>query len=80
MLSRKDNSGFGCDEHRQKVLAEDVVWYSYINIVEEIYAEDVATENNLEERNNYRGCEDDVLLDEMDVSAIQLQPPKPNQD
>ncbi|MBA0672700.1 hypothetical protein Goklo_025290 [Gossypium klotzschianum] len=118
MLSRKDNSGFGCDEHRQKVLAEDVVWYSYISshkdvsqfrhysfpyydqltsiytkdqaigkdaqttadIVEEIYAEDVATANNLEERNNYRGCEDDVLLDEMDVSAIQLQPPKPNQD
>ncbi|MBA0868143.1 hypothetical protein Goshw_009453 [Gossypium schwendimanii] len=30
MLSGKDNSSFGWDEHRQKVLAEDVVWYSYI--------------------------------------------------
>ncbi|MBA0730786.1 hypothetical protein Golax_025706, partial [Gossypium laxum] len=79
MLSGKDNSGFGWDEHRQKVLAEDVVWYSYItaDIVEEINAEDVPTANNLEERNNYRGCEDDVLLNEMDVSTIQLQPPKP---
>ncbi|MBA0868144.1 hypothetical protein Goshw_009453 [Gossypium schwendimanii] len=28
MLSGKDNSSFGWDEHRQKVLAEDVVWYS----------------------------------------------------
>ncbi|MBA0626380.1 hypothetical protein Godav_004055 [Gossypium davidsonii] len=26
MLSRKDNSGFGCDEHRQKVLAEDAFY------------------------------------------------------
>ncbi|MBA0575129.1 hypothetical protein Golob_027859 [Gossypium lobatum] len=49
------------------------------DIVEEINAEDVATANNLEERNNYRGCEDDVLLNEMDVSTIKLQPPKPNQ-
>ncbi|KAG8489493.1 hypothetical protein CXB51_017522 [Gossypium anomalum] len=31
-------------------------------IVEEIDAEDVVTVNNLEERNNYRGCEDDVFL------------------
>ncbi|MFQ6642887.1 hypothetical protein Gotur_017414 [Gossypium turneri] len=29
MLSGKDNSGFGWNEHRQKVLAEDVVWHSY---------------------------------------------------
>ncbi|KHG03701.1 Putative general secretion pathway L-type yghE [Gossypium arboreum] len=50
------------------------------DIVEEIDIEDVATTDNLEERNNYRGCEDDVSLDEMDVSAIQSQPPKPNQD
>ncbi|MBA0860478.1 hypothetical protein Goshw_018016, partial [Gossypium schwendimanii] len=50
------------------------------NIVEEIDAEDVATTNNLEEGNNYRGCEDDVSLDEMDVSATQSQSKKPNQD
>ncbi|MBA0791984.1 hypothetical protein Gohar_016520, partial [Gossypium harknessii] len=31
-------------------------------IVEEIDAEDVTTANNLEERNNYRGYEDDVSL------------------
>ncbi|MBA0775968.1 hypothetical protein Gotri_011043 [Gossypium trilobum] len=34
-----------------------------VNIVEEIDAEDVATANNLEEGNNYHGCEDDVSLD-----------------
>ncbi|MBA0730370.1 hypothetical protein Golax_004653, partial [Gossypium laxum] len=105
MLSAKDNSGFGWDEYRQMVVAEDAAWNSYIsshkafgqfrhrsflyydqltsiyakeratgkdaqtvaNIVEEIDAEDVATTNNLEEGNNYRGCEDDVSLDEMDV-------------
>ncbi|MBA0870483.1 hypothetical protein Goshw_012953, partial [Gossypium schwendimanii] len=31
MLSRKDNSNFGWDEHRQLVVAEDVVWNSYIS-------------------------------------------------
>ncbi|PPR89682.1 hypothetical protein GOBAR_AA31004 [Gossypium barbadense] len=30
MLCVKDNSGFGWDEHRQMVVAEDVVWNSYI--------------------------------------------------
>ncbi|MBA0607110.1 hypothetical protein Godav_019464 [Gossypium davidsonii] len=45
MLSRKDNSDFGWDEHKQLVVAEDVVWNSYINIVEEIDVEDVATVN-----------------------------------
>ncbi|MBA0570428.1 hypothetical protein Golob_004087 [Gossypium lobatum] len=30
MLSGKDNNGFGWDEHRQFVVAEDVVWNSYI--------------------------------------------------
>ncbi|MBA0864148.1 hypothetical protein Goshw_000047 [Gossypium schwendimanii] len=34
-----------------------------VNIVEEIDAEDVAIANNLEEGNNYHGCEDDVSLD-----------------
>ncbi|PPR86729.1 hypothetical protein GOBAR_AA33969 [Gossypium barbadense] len=31
MLSGKNNSGFGWDEHRQLVIAEDAVWNSYIN-------------------------------------------------
>ncbi|KAG8478542.1 hypothetical protein CXB51_028308 [Gossypium anomalum] len=31
MLSGKNNSGFGWDEHRQLVVAEDVVWNSYIS-------------------------------------------------
>ncbi|MBA0809628.1 hypothetical protein Gohar_025266 [Gossypium harknessii] len=43
LLNGKDNSGFGWDEHRQMVVAEDVVWKSYIS--------NVATRNNLEERN-----------------------------
>ncbi|MBA0736694.1 hypothetical protein Gogos_010212, partial [Gossypium gossypioides] len=50
------------------------------DIVEEIDAKDVATAKSLEEGNNYHGCEDDVSLDEMDVSATQSQPSKPNQD
>ncbi|MBA0741404.1 hypothetical protein Gogos_014561 [Gossypium gossypioides] len=44
------------------------------DIVEEIDVEDVATTNNLEEGNNYHGCEDNVSLNEMDVSATQSQP------
>ncbi|KAH1033665.1 hypothetical protein J1N35_045839 [Gossypium stocksii] len=31
MLSGKNNSGFGWDEHRQIVVAEDAVWNSYIS-------------------------------------------------
>ncbi|KAK5845128.1 hypothetical protein PVK06_001282 [Gossypium arboreum] len=31
MLSGKNNSGFGWDEHRQLVVAEDATWNSYIN-------------------------------------------------
>ncbi|MFQ6670863.1 hypothetical protein Gotur_035598 [Gossypium turneri] len=90
MLNGKDNSGLGWDEHRQMVVVEDAVWNSYIttrkyaqtvaDIVEEIDVEDVATTNNLEEGNNYHGCEDNVSLNEMDVSATQSQPSKPNQD
>ncbi|MFQ6641517.1 hypothetical protein Gotur_016226 [Gossypium turneri] len=49
------------------------------NIVEEIYAEDVAKANIPKERNNYHGCEADVSLDEMDVSTTQSQPLRPNQ-
>ncbi|MFQ6645641.1 hypothetical protein Gotur_020448, partial [Gossypium turneri] len=51
-----------------------------VDIVEEIDAKDVATTNNLEEGNNYHGCEHDVSMDEMDVSATQSQPLKPNHD
>ncbi|KAG8488413.1 hypothetical protein CXB51_016567 [Gossypium anomalum] len=32
MLSGKNNSGFGWDEHRQLVVAEDAVWNSYISV------------------------------------------------
>ncbi|XP_016735178.1 uncharacterized protein At2g29880 [Gossypium hirsutum] len=31
MLSGKNNSGFGWEEHRQLVFTEDAVWNSYIN-------------------------------------------------
>ncbi|MBA0610794.1 hypothetical protein Godav_011578 [Gossypium davidsonii] len=32
MLSGKDNSSFGWDEHRQLVVAKDAVWHSYIKV------------------------------------------------
>ncbi|MFQ6623414.1 hypothetical protein Gotur_003831 [Gossypium turneri] len=32
MLNGKNNSDFGWDEHRQLVIAEDVVWNSYISV------------------------------------------------
>ncbi|MBA0628624.1 hypothetical protein Godav_023323, partial [Gossypium davidsonii] len=73
MLSGKENSCFGWDEHRQFVVAEDVVWNSYIDIIEEIDVEDVAIANSHEEINNFHGCEADVSLDEMDLSATQPQ-------
>ncbi|MBA0743294.1 hypothetical protein Gogos_005996 [Gossypium gossypioides] len=84
MLHGKDNSGFGWDEHRQFVVAEDVVWNSYIttgkdaqtvvDIIEKIDAEDVVTANTHEERNDFHGCETDVSLDEMDLLTTQPQP------
>ncbi|MBA0741533.1 hypothetical protein Gogos_014678 [Gossypium gossypioides] len=51
-----------------------------VDIAEEIDVEDVATAKNLEVGSNYHRCEDDVSLDEMDVSGTQLLPSKPNQD
>ncbi|MBA0786848.1 hypothetical protein Gotri_024928 [Gossypium trilobum] len=51
-----------------------------VDIAKEIDDEDVATANNLEEGNDYHRCEDDVSLNEMDDSATQPQPSKPNQD
>ncbi|KAH1115004.1 hypothetical protein J1N35_008382, partial [Gossypium stocksii] len=50
------------------------------DIVEDIDAEDVVTVDNLEKGNNYRGCEYDISLNEMNVLATQSQLPKPNQD
>ncbi|MBA0739498.1 hypothetical protein Gogos_012765 [Gossypium gossypioides] len=70
MLIGKDNSGFGWDEHRQMIVVEDA-WERCSNNCREIDAKDVAIVKNLEERNNYHGCEDDVSLDEMDVLATQ---------
>ncbi|MFQ6654730.1 hypothetical protein Gotur_025594, partial [Gossypium turneri] len=39
------------------------------DIIEEIDVEDVATTNTHEERNDFYGCEADVSLDDMDLSA-----------
>ncbi|MBA0553627.1 hypothetical protein Golob_012794, partial [Gossypium lobatum] len=50
-----------------------------IDIIEEIDAENVATANTHEERNDWHGCEVDVSLEEMDLSATQPQPSR-NQD
>ncbi|XP_052490452.1 uncharacterized protein LOC105790759 [Gossypium raimondii] len=50
-----------------------------VDIIEEIDAEDVATANTHEERNDLHGCEVDVSLEEMDLSATQPQPSR-NQD
>ncbi|MBA0614907.1 hypothetical protein Godav_015135 [Gossypium davidsonii] len=44
------------------------------DVVEEIDVEDVSNIKNPEEGNIYHECEDDVSLDEMDVSATQSQP------
>ncbi|MFQ6634632.1 hypothetical protein Gotur_010915, partial [Gossypium turneri] len=101
----KTNSGFGWDEHRQLVVAEDASheeagqfkhhnfpYYDQltaiyakdqatrkdaqtaVDIIEEIDVEDVATINNHEERKDFYGCEADVSLDDMDLSATQPQP------
>ncbi|MFQ6623211.1 hypothetical protein Gotur_001445 [Gossypium turneri] len=87
MLSGKSNSGFGWDEHRQVVVVEDAFYchlakdqaigkdaQTVADIIEEIDVEDVATTNIHEERNVFYGCEADVSLDDMDVSATQPQP------
>ncbi|KAG8503094.1 hypothetical protein CXB51_000896 [Gossypium anomalum] len=44
------------------------------DIIEEIDAEDVATTNTHEERNDFHKCEADVSLDDMDLSGTQQQP------
>ncbi|KAH1091507.1 hypothetical protein J1N35_018764 [Gossypium stocksii] len=75
---------------RKWILKEDVMLVAYraigkdaqttTAIIEEIDFEDVSTKKNPEKGSTYHGCKDDVSLDEMDVSATQLQPLKPNQD
>ncbi|MBA0812868.1 hypothetical protein Gohar_026800, partial [Gossypium harknessii] len=72
ILSGKDNRDF------DRAIGKNA--QTAVDIVEEIDAKDVATTNNLEEGNNYHGCEHDVSMDEMDVSATQSQPLKPNHD
>ncbi|MBA0607061.1 hypothetical protein Godav_019426 [Gossypium davidsonii] len=44
------------------------------DIMEEIDVEDVAATNTHEEKNDFHGCEFDVSLDDMDLSATQPQP------
>ncbi|KAH1074514.1 hypothetical protein J1N35_026842 [Gossypium stocksii] len=43
------------------------------DIIKEIDVKDVATTNTHEERNDFHGCEADVSLDDMDLSATQPQ-------
>ncbi|MFQ6619941.1 hypothetical protein Gotur_000392 [Gossypium turneri] len=72
MLSGKNNSGFGWDEHRQLVDAEvEKDAQTAADIIEEIDVEDVATTNTHEKRNDFYGCEANVSLDDMDLSATQ---------
>ncbi|PPS03232.1 hypothetical protein GOBAR_AA17435 [Gossypium barbadense] len=70
MLSEKDNSGFGWDEHRQIIVVEDEVWESYIS--------DVANQRNPKEGSIDNGWEVNASLDEMNVSATQSRPYNPN--
>ncbi|MFQ6644948.1 hypothetical protein Gotur_020141 [Gossypium turneri] len=105
MLNGQNNSGFGWDDHRQVVVAEDAShkeagqfrhrsfpYYDQLtaiyakdratgkdaqtvtDILEEINAEDVPTADINEERNEYYECDANVSLDDMDVSATELQP------
>ncbi|PPD67774.1 hypothetical protein GOBAR_DD35349 [Gossypium barbadense] len=111
ILNGQNNSGFGWDEHRQLVVAEDAVWDSYLkshkeasqfrhrtfpyydqlttiyardratgkdaqtaaDVLEEIKAEGIPTTGMDEERNSFYDCEADISLDDMDVSAAELQ-------
>ncbi|PPD95900.1 hypothetical protein GOBAR_DD07067 [Gossypium barbadense] len=66
MLNGQNNSGFGWDDHRQVVVAEDAVWDSYLKSHKE------ADIN--EERNEYYDCDANVSLEDMDVSATEPQP------
>ncbi|PPD76505.1 hypothetical protein GOBAR_DD26573 [Gossypium barbadense] len=90
MLNGQNNSGFGWDEHRQLVVAEDAIWDSYLNSNKEAgqfrhrsfpYYDQLTaiyTRDRAtdinEERNEFYDCEADVSLDDMDVSATEPQP------
>ncbi|MFQ6636383.1 hypothetical protein Gotur_012485 [Gossypium turneri] len=87
MLRGKDNSDFCWDEHRQFVVAEDILTTIYakdratgkdaqifIDIIEKIDVGNVVTTNTREERNDFHGCEADVSLVEMNLLTTQLQP------
>ncbi|PPS10402.1 hypothetical protein GOBAR_AA10239 [Gossypium barbadense] len=56
---------------KDRAIGEDA--QTAADIIEEIDVENVATTNTREERNDFHGCEADVSLDDMDLSAIQLQ-------
>ncbi|MBA0738474.1 hypothetical protein Gogos_011821, partial [Gossypium gossypioides] len=87
MLSGKDNNGFEADRFRYHsfpyydqliaIYAKDRATgkdaQTTVDIIEEINIKDMATTITHEERNNYHGCEDDVSLDEMDLSTTQSQ-------
>ncbi|MFQ6619939.1 hypothetical protein Gotur_000392 [Gossypium turneri] len=85
MLSGKNNSGFGWDEHSFPYYGQLTAIYAKdqaiekdaqtaADIIEEIDVEDVATTNTHEKRNDFYGCEANVSLDDMDLSATQPQP------
>ncbi|MBA0561063.1 hypothetical protein Golob_017918, partial [Gossypium lobatum] len=59
---------------KDRVIGKDA--QTAADIVEEIDVEDVATTDTHGERNDFHGCEVDISLDDMDLSATQLQPPR----
>ncbi|MBA0747605.1 hypothetical protein Gogos_004509, partial [Gossypium gossypioides] len=81
------NSGFEVDKFRHRsfsyydqltaIYAKDPTArkdaQTAANIIEEIDVENVATTNTHEERNDFHGCEADVSLGDMDLSATQSQ-------
>ncbi|MFQ6619938.1 hypothetical protein Gotur_000392 [Gossypium turneri] len=75
MLSGKNNSGFGqltAIYAKDQAIEKDA--QTAADIIEEIDVEDVATTNTHEKRNDFYGCEANVSLDDMDLSATQPQP------
>ncbi|MFQ6668583.1 hypothetical protein Gotur_034164 [Gossypium turneri] len=75
MLSGKNNSGF---DQLTAIYAKDRATgkdaKTAADIIEEIDVENVTTTNTHEERNDFYGCEADVSLDDIDLSATQPQP------
>ncbi|KHG07564.1 PDZ and LIM domain 1 [Gossypium arboreum] len=85
-LSKKDStkdSSVGQPHHVNRVSSDRATEkdaQTTADIIEEIDVEDVATTNTHEERNDFNGCEADVSLDNMDLSATQSQPPRNQSD